>query len=103
MFLLLCDDVRENGHDHKGARIVGCEKYRCIVLNAAGVQCRHHLVEEVGDSRDQHKERDVQQLYEPSLDWEDGHVAGVDYPAGDQYEKDEEKLCNVSVDIARAG
>jgi hypothetical protein len=41
-------------------------------------------------------------LYEPSLDWEDGHVAGVDYPTGDQYDEDEEKLQDILVDVAGA-
>src|SRR5260370_12146815 len=59
-------------------------------------------MKEVGDSRDQHKERDIQQRYEPGLNGENRHVAGVDYPASDQDEKDKEKLQNALVDIARA-
>ena len=102
MLLFLSNDVRENRHDYQGACIVAGEKNRRIILNITGIERRHCLVEEVGDDRDQHEEDDVEQRYETGLDRQDRHVAGVDYPTRDEDQKDEQKLENIFVDVARA-
>src|SRR6266704_625512 len=102
MLLFLSNDVRENRHDYQGACIVAGEKNRRIILNITGIERRHCLVEEVGDDRHKHEEDNVEQRYETGLDRQDRHVAGVDYPAGDEDEEYEEKLENVLVDVACA-
>ncbi len=52
------------------------------------VGIRHDLVEQVWDDRDEHQKYNVEKRYQTRLDREDGHIARVDYPAGDQDQED---------------
>jgi hypothetical protein len=63
----------------------------------------HCLVEQVRDYRNKDQQCYVQECYETGLDRQYGHVAGIDDPAGDQDQEDEEKLENIPVNITSSG